>query len=242
MHKSKFTPPQSTTEDTAHLVTRALLSPVWGASELFEHFVKSPLTKRTDEWMAIAADSADFIERNFGYDLENLASNEKFLTILIQATRVAATSHQREKLDALRNAVVSSVYTQDISEDLQLTFIRFIDELTPSHILLLKFFVKFEAELSKLQSYPDLFSFFNGHFEYSNALYRDEFKMFVSDLNTRGLLRMSQYIGDFDDIYDASLELREETDDSLPRILVTTVGKDFIKFISETDLPASPKQ
>jgi hypothetical protein len=233
MSKSKLTPPQPTTEDTAHLVTRALLSPIWGASELFEHCVKSPLTKRTDEWMA---DIADFLERNFGYDLENLASNPKFLTILIQATRVATTSHQREKLEALRNAVVSSVYPQDISEDLQLTFIRFIDELTPSHILLLKFFVKFEPELVKLKSYPELFSFFRAHYEYSKALYQDEFKMFVNDLNTRGLLRISPDIGDFDDIFKASVWGRADTDDSLPRIIITSVAKDFIRFISDRDL------
>ncbi len=234
MSKSKFTPPQSTTGDAAHLVSRVLLSPVWGASELFEYFVKSPLTKRTDEWMV---NLADFLERNFGYDLENLASNPKFLTVVIQATRVAMVSHQREKLEALRNAVVSSVYTQDISDDLQLTFIRFIDELTPSHILLLKFFVEFETELSKLKSYPDLFSFFNSHYEYSNALYRDEFKMLIGDLNTRGLLRISQDMGDFDDIYKASTLLLAKTDDSLPRILVTTVAKDFIRFISDRNLP-----
>jgi hypothetical protein len=61
--------------------------------------------------------------------------------------------------------------------------------------------------------------------------------MFVSDLNNRGLVRISQDIGDFDDIYEASSMLREETNDSLPRILITNVAKDFIRYISEIDSP-----
>ena len=119
---------------------------------------------------------------------------------------------------------------------MQLIFIRFIDELTPSHLLLLKFFVKFEPELVILKSYPELFDFFHAHYEYSNALYRDEFKMLIGDLNTRSLVRVSQDIGDFEDIYEASSILLEQTNDSLPRILITQIAKDFIRFISETDL------
>ncbi len=233
MKTSKFAPPKVTTGDTAHLVAKAVLSPLWGASELFERFVSSPLNKRTNEWME---NVSDFLEHNFGYDLEKLASNEKFITVFVQATRVAAQNHQKQKLNALRNAVVSSVFYQDISEDLQLIFIRFVDELTPSHLLILKFFIKFEQELVNLKSYPELFDFFHAHYEYSNALYRDEFKMLIGDLNTRGLVRVSQDIGDFEDIYEASSILAEKTDDSLPRILVTQIAKDFIRFISETDL------
>jgi len=236
--KSKFSPPKRTADDIDHIVAKNMLSPIlapiWGANSLFEYIFSSPLEKRKNEWMDYVG---GFLQQNFGDNLENLASNEKFITIFIQATRVAAQNHQEEKLESLRNAVVSSVYTQDISEDLQLTFIRFVDELTPSHILLLKFFVKFEHEIAKLKSYPELFSFFHGHYEYSNALYQDEFKMFVSDLNNRGLVRISQDIGDFDDIYEASSILLEETNDSLPRILITNVAKDFIRFISEIDSP-----
>ena len=244
MKKSRFSFPKPTIEDGVHLAAKTILPkieeaistaqgyPNLGVTSFLFEFFPSALEKRKNDVMQYIA---TFLEENFGEEFENLKNNEKFITVLIQVTRVAMQTHQKEKLDALRNAVVSSVYAQDISDDLQLTFIRFIDELTPSHILLLKFFVEFEPELVKLKSYPELFSFFHAHYEYSNALYRDEFKMLIGDLNTRGLLRISQDIGDFDDIYEASLVLREETDDSLPRILVTSVAKDFIKFISEID-------
>lgn len=246
MKKSKFSPPKPTIADNTHLAAKTIIpkieeaissvqgAPNLGLSKFLFDIFPSPLEKRKKEWMEYIG---NFLEENFGEDLDNLKNNEKFITVLIQATRIAIQNHQKEKLDALRNSVVSSVYTQDISEDLQLTFIRFIDELTPSHILLLKFFVQFERELEKIKSYPELLSFFHGHYEYSNALYQDEFKMFVSDLNTRGLVRISQDIGDFNDIYIKSNWLREDTNDAQPRIIVTSVTKDFIRFITEIDSP-----
>lgn len=233
MESSKFTPPKATTGDTAHLVAKAMLTPLWGASELFERLVSSPLNKRTNEWME---NVGGFLEHNFGYDLENLASNEKFVTVFVQATRIAAQNHQKEKLDALRNGIVSSALNPDISDDLQLIYLRFIDELTPSHLSLLKFFVVHRRKISKLKSYPAIFDFIRtSSSKQENVLSRDAFKMLLGDLSARGLIRVSQDIDDFEDIYAASSILSEETDDSLPRILVTQIAKDFIRFISETD-------
>jgi hypothetical protein len=228
MKKSILTPPKPTSEDTAHMVTKVLMSPIQGLPDLFEHVFTPPFQKRLLAWRECVGEA---------FELENLQSNEKFVTIILQATRIAIQNHQKEKLNALRNAIVSSVYHQDISEDLQLIYIRFIDELTPSHLLLLKFLVKFEPEIVKLKSYPELFDFFHAHYEYSNALYRDEFKMLIGDLSTRGLLRISQDIDDFEDIYEASFTIREETNDSLPRVLITQIAKDFIRYISEADFP-----
>ena len=236
MKNSKYSPPKSTIADTKHRVKKSLLSFLPGAVELYEYFVTSPLEKRLDEWMMNIGEAIELLHQNLGLELENLQSNEKFVTVVIQTTRVASQNHQKEKLLALRNAIVSSVYYQDISEDLQLIYIRFIDELTPSHLLLLKFFVKFESEIVKLKSYPELFIFFNLHYEYSNALSRDEFKMLISDLSVRGLIRLSPDIDDFDDIYQSSSLLSMQTNDALPRILITHIAKDFIRFISDTDL------
>jgi hypothetical protein len=56
--------------------------------------------------------------------------------------------------------------------------------------------------------------------------------MILGDLNTRGLIWISQDINDFEDIYQASTLLLEETNDDLPRIIITDVAKKFLKFIS----------
>jgi hypothetical protein len=237
MNESRFSPPEPSFEDDVHQVVKTLLSLSLG--EIYDFFVISPRDERFDKWKKDVGEALRSLQQNFGFELENLQSNEKFVTIVVQATRIAVQNHQKEKWVALKNAIIASAFQQDISEDLQLTFIRYIDELTPTHLLLLKFFIKFELDVVKLKSYPALFDFFNLNYEYSNAISREEFKMLIGDLSTRGLVRISQDIDDFDDIYAAELELREETDDSLPRIIITHIAKDFIRFISETDLSKS---
>jgi hypothetical protein len=233
---SEFSPPNPTSGDTAHQVFKALLSPVAGAGELFERFIPSPLEKRRHKWMEIVGEVLHLLQQNLGFELENLQSNEKFVTIVFQATRIATQNHQKEKLVALRNAIVSSVLNQEISDDLQLVYIRFVDELTPTHLVLLKLLIKFESKIKKLKSYPAIFDFIHSRYEQKKVFSRDEFKMLLGDLSVRGLVRISQDIDDFEDIYAASLILAEATNDTLPRILITDVAKDFIKFISETDL------
>ncbi len=235
MNNSKFSPPKPTTGDTAHRVVKSLISPIQGATELFEQFVSPPLDKRLDRWREYVGEALYMLEHSLGFNLEKLQSNEKFITVVTQTTRVAIQNHQKEKLTALRNTIINSALHKDIADDLQLIFIRFIDELTPSHLLLLKFFVEFESELIKLRSYSDLLKFVNSHFEHSNDLARDEFLMLIGDLSTRGLIRVSQDIDDFDDIYKASLFLLHKTNDTLPRFLVTKIAKDFIDFISNKE-------
>lgn len=84
--------------------------------------------------------------------------------------------------------------------------------------------------LRELKSYTRLYDrFTEQHFA---TLSRDEFKMFCGDLEVRGMVRISQDIDDFEDIYQASSLLLESTKDGFPRIIVTDIAKDFLEFIA----------
>ena len=48
--------------------------------------------------------------------------------------------YQEQKKEALQNAVLNTALKIDIEEDLQYVFFNFIDELTASHLLVLKYF------------------------------------------------------------------------------------------------------
>ena len=54
--------------------------------------------------------------------------------------------------------------------------------------------------------------------------------MFCGDLEVRGMVRISQDIDDFEDIYQVSSLLLESTKDGFPRIIVTDIAKDFLEF------------
>lgn len=229
-NKQKFDPPKPTTGDTAYLVTKALLSPIIGATELFERFVGPPLQKRTEKWMEEVAQALRYLEENQGIKLETLQGDERFITIVTQATIIAVRNHQQEKLDALRNAIINSATNPNLEEDIHLTFIRFIEELTPSHLALLKFFVSREDDLKLLTSYPSIYQLISS--SATGSLPKDQFKMLIGDLNVRGLIWISQDIEDFEDIYQAEAVINESTNDNLPRIIVTDISKDFLEFIS----------
>jgi len=227
---SKYEPPKADTGDTLHLGAKGILSVLPAASELLDYFVKPPMEKRLEKWREDIAQALRDLEKNQGIKLENLQGNERFTTIIVQATAVAMRNHQKEKLAALKNAVMNSALGSDLTEDLELIFVRFVEELTPTHLYLLKFLADNEGKLNALKSYPEIYQLFLS--EIKNSTTQDEFKMLVSDLATRGLIWISQDIDDFEGIYQASSLLLEETQDDLPRIIITEVAKKFLMFIS----------
>ncbi len=62
---------------------------------------------------------------------------ESFWTTLFYAAEVARRTHQREKLQALRNAVLNVAAGTAPDENLQLVFLNYLDTLTPLHLTLL---------------------------------------------------------------------------------------------------------
>lgn len=104
------------------------------------------------------------------------------------------------------------------------TLARFVDELLALEIKLLRLLVENEASLKAVKSHTEL-----RHLtfrEYSNLLNND-FYFLVQNLASKGLIRISQDIEDFDDIYSGSMLLLEGTDDNKPRVIVTEFGKKF---------------
>ncbi len=228
--KQKFDPPQETNSDIAHSIVKVILTPILGAPELFERFIEPSLQKRTAKWMEDVAQALRNLEENQGIKLEALQNNEQFITILTQATSIAIKNHQEEKLLSLKNAITNSIINPNF-DDISLTFIRFIDELTPSHLYLLKVFINNEEKLRKLKSYLSIYELVS--VSLSNPLSRDQFKMLIGDLSVRGLIQVSQDTEDFEGMYQADALLAESTNDDLPRLLVTDIAKTFIAFISE---------
>lgn len=105
--------PAPTGGDWAHTAAKAALSvvPYLGgpASELFGAVIAPPLTKRRDEWMAeIAGGLAALKAKVARLDIVALSKNDVFITTVMHASASAVKNHQREKLDALRNAVLNS--------------------------------------------------------------------------------------------------------------------------------------
>ncbi|HCO22448.1 MAG TPA: hypothetical protein DIT97_05070 [Gimesia maris] len=135
--------PRQTRGDVAHTIVKAGLSsvPVIGgaAVELFQHVVQPPLEKRRAEWMEQVGQRLKELEEN-GLDLESLQDNDQFISAAMHASQIALRTHQEEKLEALRNAVLNIATGQSPGEARQHMFLNFVDVMTETHIRILKLF------------------------------------------------------------------------------------------------------
>ena len=136
-------PPKATKGDVAHAVAKAGLSaiPFVGgpAVELFQHLVQPPLDRRRGEWMNSVGEKLIELE-NRGMDIEALAKSEEFISAVMHASHIALRTHQEEKRDALRNAIINVATGQSPDEVLEHMFFDLIDSLSILHIKMLKLF------------------------------------------------------------------------------------------------------
>jgi len=144
--------PRATPADHLHTILEVAFAsmPVVGAAaaELFNTIVTPPLQKRRDEWKEEVVNRLLALENSEAV-IKGLANNEVFLTVLVQASRVAISTHQQKMRKSLSNAVINSL-KQNIDEDKQLHFIWLLERMTPTHLKILDFyFPKSESLRSK---------------------------------------------------------------------------------------------
>ena len=226
--------PKRNGRDILHTLTRAGVStiPVVGGpvKELLSLVITPSIEQRRDKWIeSIAENLKDLEGKVESFKIENLRGNEAFISTIMQASQVAIRNHQREKLEALKNAVLNAAIPNTLEENMQLIFLNFVDSFTQGHLKMLKILNDYEARypqnkhtgvqvefVDKLardtilpghKVFPDL--------ESSQSFYDQALK----DLRIRGLIeiRMSD---------EATL---------LQKIIytqLTKLGKEFIGFIS----------
>ncbi len=96
------------------------------------------LNKRREQWFTELAEAVDELQGRFdGFDPDTLAENEAFVDAVVTATRIVDRTSQREKIEVLRNAVLSSALPTAPDEDVQQLYFTLIDDLTPTHLRLL---------------------------------------------------------------------------------------------------------
>jgi len=222
--------PKIGTGDVAHTAARTGLSliPVVGGSakEIFNVIIAPPLAKRQAEWMEKVVEKLKELEKTVeDFKIENLSENENFITIVTHATLIAIRNHQKEKLEALRNATLNSALSPMVEEDLQLLFLNCIDELTPWHMRVLKFLDN-PGEWIKQNKIPIPDYYVGGA---STVLYaafpeleknKDFAKQLIRDLSVRG------FASDWDSMNVTT------TKGGMFANRTTSIGKQFLKFIT----------
>lgn len=232
----RYSLPKSGSGDHLHSIIKAGVGsiPIIGnaTSELFSVVLAPPLVKRREEWMEEIATALYALEQRQQVRFEDLRDNAAFITLLLQASDAAIRSHHVKKVKHLKNAVLNSATNADIKEGLQTLFIRFVNELSVPHLLLLEFMRASESEIRDARSYEEIYSTFN-EFDGSKEIGREEFLLLCNDLNSRILVKISPTVSGFDDIDGADIVTTGGGDGVKPTVKVTDIGKQFLIFVSE---------
>jgi len=117
--------------------------------------------------------------------------------------------------------------------DEELTFVRYVDELTPLHLEVLRFLRANEDDFKNVESYQELYDGYARHIvrRHASPVSRDRFRLICTDLAVRGLLRLSRDIQDFPGIGEADIVVERDLDPTAPRLLVTELGHNFVRDI-----------
>ncbi len=106
-----------------------------------------PISKRLNDFLSEVTEELKELEQKVeNFKIEDLAKNESFLTTLIHAYELVIRTHQEEKLEALRNAVLNSALPNAPEDDIKIIFLKLIESFTVTHIKLLKFFSESKSE------------------------------------------------------------------------------------------------
>jgi hypothetical protein len=132
-------------------------------SDFLAALLDPPVSKRKDDWVRLIAERLVALEgKAGGLNLEDLQRNERFVSAVLQATNIAMRTHQREKLEALANAVMrtaapspaenaassgaptahgsSDAASAKLEDAISHMFMHLVDRVTPSHMSLLSYF------------------------------------------------------------------------------------------------------
>lgn len=133
-------PPSATSGDTFYNAGKAIFGLVPGGAEAFEELLMSPLDGRLEVWRARIGSAIRLLEDRLNVLPEDLAKNEEFISSVVQASRIAITTHDKEKLESLRNAVLNSALSPEDDSGVREVFLNIIDRMTPWHIRILKLY------------------------------------------------------------------------------------------------------
>jgi len=126
--------------DLAHTLVKGAIGIVPGGSvlsELFQTFIPQQFSQRKEEWGRTVTTRLNHLLGAGFISQEDLSDNPTFLDALAAASLAALKTSNRIKREALASAVSSSAL-QLIEPDLEQIYIRYVDELTGSHLQLLR--------------------------------------------------------------------------------------------------------
>jgi hypothetical protein len=135
---------QSEARDKTAKIISGLVPGGGSVYETFTAIVQPLHERRREEWVREVTLRLHKLEQEKKINLKELAENEEFNTIITKATLLAQLTHQKEKLEALRNVVLNSAekLSKNVMDFEEVDFfLSILSSINPIQIWLLKFAV-----------------------------------------------------------------------------------------------------
>lgn len=212
----KLKPPGKSASDHMHLIARAGIAsvPLVGGAglEIFNAVVMPPLENRRQVWVEEVARSIRELEEQHKVLPDTLAQNERFISVVANATNIAIRAHENVKLDALRNAITNVALDTSPHSAREHLFLRLIDDLSGPQILCL-----FGKEVWVVDEEVPAGAFFGGLSRYKGAEWLAT--ELLDDLIRRGLVKIDRF--------------ENNNKQHVTHYKLTEVGEQFRQFISD---------
>lgn len=227
-----FPVPETGARDVAEVVLAGAVNLIPGAGgwlaagtqKLFAQQEQARLTAYLNDLAAVVNELVNTTE---GLTAENLVATTEFYDAAVESVRIALSSASHEKHRALRNALyhVGTAGEHDADADLRSVFLRCIDELTDTHIKLLRGFGEVRGDYFQLEQVAPVGS-------------GADARIFAADLQARGLIEerpvFTQHPGGGMAIYASAIQ---------GGMGITALGSRFLEFVSgpfDAERPDTP--
>lgn len=221
---------KTTGKDVAYATAKAALGsiPVVGAAatEFFGLVVMPPVEKRRQQWMEAVEGKLAELEQQGRIDVSKLSADEEFIDVVLQATSLAIKTSEKEKLAALKNAVINTATHESHGKTKSHIFLNLVDAFTAWHIKILAL-------------YDDPKGWFETHGKNPpnlmmgglSSVLKEAYPEIAGDTELRNLI--------WKDLHDAGLHNSSELNtmmsgDGMMSTRTTRLGKEFLTFISES--------
>jgi hypothetical protein len=181
--------------DVTYAVAKGVLGAFPGAGpllqELFGAMVIPPLQKREGEFIELIASSlVELSDKVEAFDFDTLPDNPAFISAVAIASPIALRTHQKEKLEALRNALLNVALGIQPDENKQQFFLRLIDELNTDYLKILEYCDPRQAAIRRESRFGDetLMEYYTRVKPNADRHWWAYLRMIVATLNARALL------------------------------------------------------
>lgn len=214
-----------------HAGAQLVPSGIGGAiSEFIKSFWPQGFEKRKEEWLQCLAEKVENMPDELAKKTISFFETEEGKTLLLKAAIAAISTHKREKHQAIRDVLLNTVNDPDIHYDQKEIYVGIITDLEPYDLVLLKIINTYHEEFGEINSYEEAFIICKGHGFQGD---RDEFFLIINKLKDKSLIRISDHIDGFGDVYSPDVVITESTND-MPKIKITDFAKRLVIYIEET--------